>query len=483
MPDDKGQPPIPGRPHTPGVNLDQIQEGLRENLKLNEDLIGRRIGNVLIESKIATGGMAVVYLGRQEITNRKVAVKVLRPERHLSYRDREYFVREAKALGQIRHPHLVELYGTGVTDDGRHYMILEFVPGRTLRELIEQEGPVPPLRCVRLFRQLLLALEAAHATGIVHRDLKLDNVLIEALEGGKERLRLADLGLVKFTQKRLPALTGHGMTVGTPCYMSPEQVRGESLDDRSDLYTVGVMMFEAMTSYLPYPEEKSVDGLLDHILDTKPARLTQADRKFGRIPGIQALLDRLMAKDPNERPSSAGEVIQELDRLVASELAQDVAQAQAQRPNQPQPASPPDEGEDHVPDGALVTFSLRRATDGAPTSAPPQVVRKLRAWLEEGGECCVVRQESLVTFGLRHSTKAIQQISALPKVLEKLRELFPDYTLGAGVAFGSYLIDADGEPVAKALLERSRQLAQGAQDGQVLIPRGAAATFGIEQGT
>ena len=171
-------------------------------------------------------------------------------------------------------------------------MVLEFVPGRTLRQIVEDEGAMEPLRCLRLFRQLLLALEAVHATGILHRDLKPDNVLIESLEGGKERLRLADLGLVKFTEAKMPALTGHGMTVGTPCYMSPEKVRGEKLDARSDLYTVGVLLFEAMTSYLPYPEEKTVDSLLDHILDTKPAKLVRVDKRFKRFPGIQMLLDQ-----------------------------------------------------------------------------------------------------------------------------------------------------------------------------------------------
>jgi tRNA A-37 threonylcarbamoyl transferase component Bud32 len=464
------------RENVQGVSLEQLGEQLQDNLNLRGDMIGARVGNVVIESKIATGGMAVVYLGRQEITGRKVAVKILRPERQLSYRDREYFVREGRALGQIRHPHLVELYAAGVTEDGRHYMILEYVPGRNLREVIEQDGALEPLRCMRLFRQLLLALEAAHATGIVHRDLKPDNVLVEPLERNRERLRLADLGLVKFTTKRLPALTGHGMTVGTPCYMSPEQVRGESLDARSDLYTVGVLMFEALTSYLPYPEEKTVDGLLDHILDTHPAKLTRADRKFKRLPGIQALLDRLMAKAPEDRPADAAEVVQDIDRILETELSKDVAEAQATRPTETLAviADTPT----RVAEGILITFELRRQGQPAPIS--PQILRLLRETLEVGGICCAQRAEAQATFGMPSSRANIELLARLPGLLRAAQSQFEGCTIGAGVVFGAFEVSPEGAPVAAPLLERAQALAQGAQDGQVLIPRDAAPVFGVK---
>jgi serine/threonine protein kinase len=473
---EKDPPRIPARDQVQGISLEQMDEKLRGDLKLRNDMIGARIGNVVIESKIATGGMAVVYLGRQDMTGRKVAVKILRPERQLSYRDREYFVREAKALGQIRHPHLVELYSAGVTEDGRHFMILEYVPGRTLREVIEQDGALEPLRCMRLFRQLLLALEAAHATGIVHRDLKPDNVLVEPLERGRERLRLADLGLVKFTSKRLPALTGHGMTVGTPCYMSPEQVRGEPLDARSDLYTVGVLLFESLTSYLPYPEEKTVDGLLDHILDTRPAKLTRADRKFKRLPGVQRLLDGLMAKDPAGRLPTAADVIRELDNIVETELSQDVADAQAARLTENLPRM--EESPDHIKKGILISFEARK--QGQPSSMLPSLLRRLRSTLEAGGICVAHREGAMATFGMHSTRRNIELLASLPRLLRQVQGEFSEYTVGAGVVFGPFGVSEQGAPQAPELMERAATLANGAQDGQVLIPRDAAAVFGVE---
>lgn len=450
------------------------------------NMIGRRIGNVRVESKIATGGMAVVYLGRQELTGRKVAVKLLKPERQVSYRDREYFVREAQALGEIRHPNLVELYSAGMTAEGCHYMVLEFVPGRTLRQLVEDEGALEPLRCVRLFRQLLLALEAVHATGIIHRDLKPDNLLIESLGNGKERLRLADLGLVKFTERRMRPLTGHGMTVGTPCYMAPEQVRGEKLDGRSDLYTMGVLMFEALTTYLPYPEEKNIDGLLDHILETKPARLTRADPKFARFPGVQVLVDRLMAKDPDDRPESAREVIGAVEHLLKTDLKgaleaaiaahdatndeiADVAASPAARESESKTVDP----------GVLVVFqtSLRESGQGAPP--PPGLLRYLRQWLERGQLCAAHRQGPTATFGLRHEELTLKLLAGLPNMVQRASQAFPDFAIGAGVAFGAFEIDADAQPVESQTLRQARRLASSAKPGQVLIPRSKAVALGL----
>lgn len=421
-----------------------------------------------------------MYLGRQEHTNRKVAVKVLRPERQLSYRDREYFAREAKALGKIRHPHLVELYGAGTTLDGRHYMILEYVPGRTLRQMVEDDGRLEPLRCLRLFRQLLLALEAVHATGILHRDLKPDNILVESLEGGKkERLRLADLGLVKFTSAKLPALTGHGMTVGTPCYMSPEQVRGEKLDERSDLYTVGVLLFEAMTSYLPYPEEKTVDSLLDHILDTRPAKLTRVDKRFKRTPGIQVLLDRLMAKRRKERPRTAADVVKIVDRLIETDLIGDVQAALDAEPDSV-PRSGDDSGLEFVSDGILIALVTTAQDGGGGVAPPPDLLRRLRAFLDDAGVMAARRQGAQATFGFLRTAESIRVTRALPRLVEQVRGDFPDYAIGVGVAFGEFSVGDDGGPEDGRTLNDALRLAASAKDGQVLIPRETAREFGLQ---
>ena len=444
----------------------------------NADMIGQRVGNVRIESKIATGGMAVVYLGRQELTGRKVAVKLMRPERQVSYRDREYFIREAQALGEIRHPNLVELYSAGMTAGGRHYMVLEYVPGRTLRQLVEDDGALDPLRCLRLFRQLLLALEAVHATGILHRDLKPDNLLIEPLENGRERLRLADLGLVKFTERRMRPLTGHGMTVGTPCYMAPEQVRGERLDARSDLYTTGVLMFEALTTYLPYPEEKNIDGLLDHILETAPAKLTRADPKFGRFPGLQTLLDRLMAKDADDRLPNARAVIAAMDRLLETDLEDDLKAAIAayDGPDSGDGAGGPDNA---IKNGIVVVVRTTTSAGGQEVAPPPGLLRLLRSWLDKGDVCCVHRHGATATFGMRNSAASTSILAGLPTQVERVAESFTQYSIGAGVALGDFEIDENVHPVDGSTLRKARRLAHKARPGQVLIPRSTAVALGL----
>jgi serine/threonine protein kinase len=445
----------------------------------SEPSIGQRIGNVRIESKIATGGMAIVYLGQQELTGRKVAVKVMRPERQVSLRDREYFSREAQALGEIRHPHLVELYSAGITADGLNYMVLEYVPGRTLRQMVEEDGALQPLRCVRLFRQLLLALEAVHANGIIHRDLKPDNLLIEPLPNGKERLRLADLGLVKFTERRMRPLTGHGMTVGTPCYMSPEQVRGEKLDPASDIYSTGVLMFEALTSYLPYPEEKSVDKLLDHILDTKPAKLTRADKKFERLPGVQRLLDLLMAKEPFERLTTARAVIENIDNILETDLKDDVEEAFKAHSVDEDSVDAAEDAPSAADNGILVVFRCLNRASREEISPPPQLLRHLRAFLERGEVCCAQRGGATATFGFKRTESSLKVTLGLPRLMVKVSQAFPEYELGAGVSFGHFDIDENGHPADGETLRQARRLALGAKPGQVLIPRGRAQELGI----
>lgn len=465
-----------------------------------DEYIGKTIGNVTIESLIAVGGMGVIYLGSEELTERKVAVKVLRPERQTSHRDREYFYREAQALSQIRHPHLVEVYSVGKTVDGRDYMVIEYVPGRTLRQIVEQEGPIPPLRCVRMFRHLLLALEATHAYGILHRDLKPDNLLIEELSHSKERLRLADLGLVKFFNKEMERLTDAGMTVGTPCYMSPEQVRGKELDPRSDLYTTGVLLFEAVTSYLPYPKARDVDELLDHILESAPAKLVRANPDFARLPGLQSLLDRLLAKDRNVRPKSAAAVIKIMDKLLETELKDDVIAALEERRNTYGDESTlagvevrDDEfisfneirlqasGREHIVDGVVLTFHTRDASSEADVSAPPELLRRLRAWLDEGGRIIgAQRSGPTATYGMIHSEKTARMIRGLAYLVYRVRKEFPDVTIGAGVASGPFDLDLQGRPIVGKTVGNSQKFAERAEDGEVLVDQNTANSFKLD---
>jgi serine/threonine protein kinase len=270
------------------------------------NIIGQLIGNrYLIERQVASGGMATVYLATDERLDRQVAIKVIHP--HLS-NDADFqakFVLEAKTAAKLSHPNLVNVFDQG-TDGQTTYLVMEYVPGITLRDALKEYGPLPAQRALEMLGQILAGLAAAHRAGILHRDLKPDNVLL-ADDG---RVKLGDFGLAR----EISAHTSTGDLVGTIAYLSPELVTRGQADARSDVYAAGILLFELLTGRQPFEGEKAVQIAYQHANSTVPAPSTLA-------PATPIALDKLVAwataKLPADRPDDAGALLEKVNLLVA----------------------------------------------------------------------------------------------------------------------------------------------------------------------
>ena len=210
---------------------------------------------------VGTGGMAIVYRALDQKTGREVAVKLLRPEFE---RDEEFvrrFSHEAKAAAQVAHENIVNMLDVGF--DGVPYIVMEFVRGQTLKDLIRSVGSIPPRQAVAMALRILAALDHAHRNNIVHRDIKPQNILVD--ENGM--IKVADFGIARLTTSATMTATGDGSFFGSVHYISPEQARGEKADEKSDLYSVGVVLYEMLTGQVPFDSESAVSIAIKHIGD------------------------------------------------------------------------------------------------------------------------------------------------------------------------------------------------------------------------
>ncbi len=270
------------------------------------NLMGQLIGNrYLIERQLASGGMATVYLAMDQRLDRQVALKVIHP--HLS-NDAEFqakFVLEAKTAAKLSHPNLVNVFDQG-TDGQITFLVMEYVPGITLRDALREYGPLPALRALEMLAQILAGLAAAHSSGILHRDLKPDNVLL-ADDG---RVKLGDFGLAR----EISAHTSTGDLVGTIAYLSPELVTRGQADARSDVYAAGILLYELLTGRQPFEGEKAVQIAYQHANSTVPAPSLLAP---ATSPAIDKLVAWSTAKRPDDRPNNAGELLGKVNALIA----------------------------------------------------------------------------------------------------------------------------------------------------------------------
>ena len=279
------------------------------------DLVGQVAGGYLIEEELGAGAMGAVFRASHIDTNRVVALKALHPH-HLSEPSVvERFRREAKLAARLAHPYIGSVIEVVQADDGRHIIVLEYVEGEPLSAIMTM--PLPPERVTVLVRQLLHGLEYAHGAGLIHRDLKPDNVLVE-WRNGRDHARIVDFGIAILRDagdESLERLTATGQMIGTPLYMSPEQAKGEAMDHRTDLFSLGVMMFEMMTGVLPF-EGRPLDILAASLKRDPPAMET-------RVPGliVEPLLElfcrKLMQRDLTKRFATARQAIEVLDLITS----------------------------------------------------------------------------------------------------------------------------------------------------------------------
>ncbi|MBS0658983.1 MAG: serine/threonine protein kinase [Verrucomicrobia bacterium] len=274
---------------------------------------GAVIGGVYrVDRVLGEGGMGTVFAVTHTRLNKRFALKMLKKDLARDPETRARFLQEAQAAGQIQHPNVVEITDFAALPDGSAYMVMEYLDGQPLARMIKLGGALPALRAVTLVRDVAKALQAAHDASVVHRDLKPDNVFVLEI-GGRETAKILDFGVAKVAGSA--KLTRTGMVFGTPHYMSPEQASGGVVDGRTDIYALGVIMYEMFTGRVPFEADTYMGVLTKHMFEAPvpPSQLPGPARELG---ALEDLTLKALAKRPEDRYSSMNELIADLDRIV-----------------------------------------------------------------------------------------------------------------------------------------------------------------------
>ncbi len=344
----------------------------------NDPLIGRTLdGKYRIERRIGRGGSGTVYRARHLLIHRTVAVKVLSLELVADEDALARFRREAAMAGQLKHINIVSVTDFGITPDGVAYLVMDFIEGRSLRRILDTEATLAPERIVRWMKAVCSAVHAAHRKGIIHRDLKPDNVMIECVDE-EEIPRVLDFGIAKLVDafaSNHDFNTETGSVMGTPHYMSPEQCEGKPLDPRSDIYSLGTLVYELLTGNVPFPGKVTTTVMMQQVTATpRPLRDWRPD-----LPeAVELCVMRALSKNPAARQSTALDFALELEAALASLPAGAVAEgnapkATAKEPANLSPARPVMEFRAQLQRAAAIapTVSLPAPASSVPVTASP----------------------------------------------------------------------------------------------------------------
>src|SRR3954454_22740551 len=271
------------------------------------------VGDVLsdryeLEELVGTGGMSSVYRAHDRLLDRKVALKVLH-EQYMADEDYvERFRREARAVAALSHPNIVTVIDRG-EHNGRQFIVFEYVAGENLKQLISRRGPAPVTTAIELGLQISRALSFAHQQGLVHRDVKPQNVLLN----GEGEAKVTDFGIARSLDVQ-HGMTQTGTVLGTSDYIAPEQAQGQRVDEQTDVYSLGVVLYELLTNEVPFPAENFVAVAMRHINEPPPSvRAVRADVS----PRLDAAVRRAMAKNPADRFQTMAELAEELEACLA----------------------------------------------------------------------------------------------------------------------------------------------------------------------
>lgn len=272
------------------------------------DLTGRQLGDYLLIRRLGRGGMADVYLAKQGSLNRNIALKILKPD---LAKDESYvrrFRQEAQAAANLVQANIVQIYEVG-ENEGFHYIAQEYVQGRNLRQYLARHGSVEPVMAINVIRQCAMALQKAGELHVIHRDIKPENIMLST----KGEVKITDFGLARINNNASQqALTQIGITMGTPLYMSPEQVEGGSVDQRSDIYSLGVTAYHMLAGNPPFDGDNALAIAVQHVKD-EPAAL--ASLRPDVPVELCEIIGRMMAKKPADRPSDAKQLLKELRKV------------------------------------------------------------------------------------------------------------------------------------------------------------------------
>ena len=283
------------------------------------DLVGAIVADrYRILEKLGEGGMGTVYLAEHVKMGRMSAIKVISKSLTQDADAIARFNREAANASRINHPNVCAIYDFGETEDGVIYLAMEFIEGESLTDLIDREGALAPKRAADIARQTAEALKAAHEFGIVHRDLKPDNIMITKTRGGSDHAKVVDFGIAKAAGgDEKQNVTKTGLVVGTPEYMSPEQLSGDAVDGRSDIYSLALVFFRMLTGTLPFQADTAQEVMIKRLTD-EPLKLKDALPEGAFPTALQHVMDRALQRLPSERYSSAAEFGADVARAASS---------------------------------------------------------------------------------------------------------------------------------------------------------------------
>jgi hypothetical protein len=294
--------------------------GVRPAAQPLENLIGRTLNHrYLVGDKVGEGGFGAVFRGKQLATGREVALKILHPHNVSDETIVARFRREAEACSKLRDPHTVTTYDFDETPDGILYLAMELLRGQSLHQVQKAEGPLGYERVLKILDQVAASLSEAHLNGIVHRDMKPENVFIESRDG-QDHVKVLDFGIAKVVsdERQVPALTAVGQTLGTLEFMSPEQLRGQKLDGRSDLYALGMMSYEMLTGILPFASAKSPIDIINFHMRSEPPPPSKLSDKVTIPALVDAIILKMVAKDKDKRFADANALREEIARTRRS---------------------------------------------------------------------------------------------------------------------------------------------------------------------
>jgi len=332
------------------------------------DLVGSVVADRYhILKKLGEGGMGQVYLAEHVKMGRKSALKVMNPGMNQDADAIARFNREASNASRLNHPNICAIYDFGETPDGLIYLAMEFIEGQSLTSLVEKSGALPPARAAAIIHQSSDALQIAHDAGIVHRDLKPDNIMIAKNRDGSDLAKVVDFGIAKAHSSDAQKVTKTGLVVGTPEYMSPEQLAGDKLDGRSDIYSLALVAFNTLTGKLPFPAESAQEAMIARLVE-QPKTLAEMKPDIAWPPEVQAVMDKALARDVNERYQSAAQFGRELWAACESMPASQAAEAGTQV------LSAPAAGTAQVPKTRVATPGEGSKTVAGPAAAAPAAV-------------------------------------------------------------------------------------------------------------
>ena len=290
--------------------------------KTDDSLLGQTLAEKYrIEERLNEGGMGTVYRGTHVLMDKTVAIKVLRPSLAADEKIVARFSREARAASRISHPHALSVTDFGESENGVVFLVMEFLNGQTLKNIIRQEGPMPLTRVLEIIRQVGGALDAAHEQGVVHRDLKSENIMLLA-SSGPDYAKVLDFGIAKIKEREGdydPGLTAPDLVIGTPQYMSPEQCsQAADIDSRSDIYSLGVIIYEMLVGHVPFTGASPTTIMMKHMQEPAPSVLGERDD----LPAaVGRVISRAMAKQPSDRYQTVGELVEDLTVASGMQVA------------------------------------------------------------------------------------------------------------------------------------------------------------------